>query len=325
MTQLMPLIMAPVFAEKPWGGNRLADYGKNLPGTGPIGESWEVADFPADAVTTVSDPRSRVASGEFAGRSLRDLIDEFGEDFLGRAAPTPDGDFPLLVKLIDAHQHLSVQVHPDGDYVACHPEARAKTESWYVVAADPGAHLYLGLRPGVTTTDLATRVGTAGVVGLLDVVPTAVGDFHHLPAGLVHALGAGVMVAEVQTPSDTTFRIYDWEDRYDRPIRAIHAAEALETIRPELTSEFRERPAGAGSRVLPTGGSYWIREHRSGGGDLSIGPEPDVRVLMVVSGAARIGGHEARLGTTVVLPAAVASATPVAADVGAVILEIGLV
>jgi mannose-6-phosphate isomerase len=324
MTQLMPLIMSPVFAEKPWGGNRLAGYGKKVPAGGPFGESWEVADLPTDAVATVDDPRSRVASGEFAGRSLRELIDRFGTDLLGRAAPTPEGDFPLLIKLIDAREHLSVQVHPDRAYTARHPEARLKTESWYVVTANPGAHLYLGLRPGVTTRDVAARGGTAGVVGLLDLVPATAGDFHHLPAGLVHALGAGVMVAEVQTPSDTTFRIYDWEDRYDRPNRAMHAAEAIEAIRPELTSDFVSRPDTVGSRTLPTGDAYWIREHRATGAEVPIDPERDVRVLMVISGTALIGHHEASAGSTVVLPAAVVPDTPVVAGADTVILEIGL-
>jgi mannose-6-phosphate isomerase len=324
MTDLTPLFMSPVFAEKPWGGHRLLDYGKGLPVGARIGESWEVADLPIDAVGTVSDPRSRVATGPLAGKSLHELIATFSEDFLGRAQPTPEGDFPLLIKLIDAREHLSVQVHPDREYVAKHPEARLKTESWYVVAADPGAHLYLGLRPSITTSDVATRVGTAGVVGLLDVVPAEVGDFHHLPAGLVHALGAGVMVAEVQTPSDTTFRISDWEDRYGRPNRAMHAAAALEAIRPKLTSDFMARLDEPGSRTLPAGDVYWIREHRSDGGVLPIDPEPDVRVLMVVSGTALVGGREVLRGTTVVLPAAVVPGTSVSADAGTVVLEIGL-
>ena len=133
------------------------------------------------------------------------------------------------------------------------------------------------------------------------------------------------MVAEVQTPSDTTFRIYDWEDRYDRPNRAMHAAEAIEAIRPELTSDFVAPSGKEGSRTLPAGDAYWIREHRSAGGEVPIDSVPDVRVLMVVSGAARIGGCETSRGTTVVLPAAVVADTVVTADPGAVILEIGLI
>ncbi len=325
MHQLEPMLMSPVLAEKPWGGRRLAEYGKELPDGVWIGESWDVADLPADAVSAVADPRSRVASGRFAGRALCDLIAEFGEDLLGCASPTPEGDFPLLVKLLDAREHLSVQVHPDKKYVKQHPTARLKTESWYVMAADPVAHLYLGLRDGVTVADVAARVGTAGIVGLLRTVPASAGDFHHLPAGLVHALGAGVMVAEIQTPSDTTFRIYDWEDRYGRPNRPMHGAEALEAIRTGLTSEHSARPKGPGVRALLTRELYWITEHRSSGGVVEIARKPEVRVLMVLAGVASIDGLEATVGSTVVVPATVALESVVEAAPDTIILEIGLV
>lgn len=317
--------MSPVLAEKPWGGRRLAEYGKELPEGLWIGESWDVADLPAEAVTAVADPRSRVASGRFEGRALCELIAEFGEDLLGCVSPTAEGDFPLLVKLLDAREHLSVQVHPDKQYVRKHPTARLKTESWYVVAADPGAHLYLGLRDGVTVADVGSRMGTAGIVGLLRTIPAIPGDFHHLPAGLVHALGAGVMVAEVQTPSDTTFRLYDWEDRYGRPNRTMHGAEALEAIRTDLTSSQSSRPDGPGTRQLLARELYWMTEHRSSGGPLELVRRPEVRVIMVVAGAATIDDLEVAMGDTVVLPASIALYAAVAATADTVILEIGLV
>jgi len=324
MAQLTTLIMSPVLAEKPWGGRRLENLGKELPDGLTIGESWEVADLPQSAVTTVDDPRSRVATGVHRNKTLRRLIAEFGGDLLGSAPPTPEGDFPLLVKLLDAREHLSIQVHPDAAFVADHPDARLKTESWYVVAAAPDSHLYLGLRAGVTAADVAARVGTPGIVGLLQTVPAVPGDFHHLPAGLVHALGAGVLVAEVQTPSDTTFRIYDWEDRYDRPPRTMHGAAALEAIRPELGSEPSHRPDGPGSRDLTTGSDYWIREHRCSGGSVELDRRPEVRVLMVVSGALTIAGEVAGAGTTVVVPASLVGEVAVVAAEPTVVLEIGL-
>ncbi len=316
--------MSPVLAEKPWGGHRLAAYGKPIPEGRLIGESWEIADLPAEAVTAVSDPRSRVAGGAHAGMTLRDLIVEHGEDFLGGVTPTPEGDFPLLVKLLDAGEHLSVQVHPDREYVRRHPEARLKTESWYVVEAVPGSHLYLGLRSGVSVEDVAARVGTPAVAGLLDTVPAVAGDFHHLPAGLVHALGAGVMVAEIQTPSDTTFRLYDWEDRYERPNRPLHAAEALHAIRPELRSDYVARPDEPGSRDLVASELYWIREHRGDGAAVPIEGRPEIRVLMVLGGDAAVDGQGASPGTTVVVPASVVPRVEVTAEPGAVVLEIGL-
>ena len=324
MTPLTSLVMSPVFAEKPWGGRRLAAFGKALPDGMLIGESWEVADLPSEAVAGVPDPRSRVGSGPHAGKTLHELIGEYGPDLLGSVAPTAEGRFPLLVKLLDAHEHLSVQVHPDVDYVRDHPTARLKTESWYVVASDPGAHLYLGLRAGVTVEDVARRVGTAGIVGLLKVVAAVPGDFHHLPAGLVHALGAGVMVAEVQTPSDTTFRLYDWEDRYDRAHRPMHGAAALQAIRPRLSSDHSSPPAGPGTRRLSEGEYYSITEHRCAGGAVEIDRSPEVRIVMIIAGDAVIDGYPANAGTTVVLPATIAPAASIAAARGAILLEIGL-
>ncbi|NND02517.1 MAG: class I mannose-6-phosphate isomerase [Acidimicrobiia bacterium] len=324
MTDLSPLIMSPVLAVKPWGGRRLSDYGKDLPKGEWIGESWEVADLPAAAVTTVSDPRSRVAAGPNAGKTLRDLIDEFGADLLGSAPPTPEGGFPLLVKLLDAREHLSVQVHPDAEYVAAHPEARLKAESWYVVEAAPNSHLYLGLREGTTPEDLASRAGTAATAGVLNRTPARAGDFHHLPAGLVHALGAGVLVAEVQTPSDTTFRIYDWEDRYRRPHRQMHIHEALEAVRPDLTSQPDPRPETPGTRELVKSTHYWIREHRGSGEFIELDQRDELRVLMAVTGGASLNNETHPVGTTVVIPAAVAARAEVELDHGSVLLEIGL-
>ena len=319
--ELAALVMSPVLAEKPWGGQRLAEYGKELPEGKWIGESWEIADLPAAAVTAVSDPRSRVAAGPHAGKSLRQLIDEFGPDLLGSAPPTDEGDFPLLVKLLDAREHLSVQVHPDEAYVAEHPEARLKTESWYVVDAASESHLYLGLRDGTLVEDVAARAGNAAVAGLLDAVPAHPGDFHHLPAGLVHALGAGVLVAEVQTPSDTTFRIYDWEDRYGRPHRQMHVTEALEAIRPGLRSEHKAAGSEPGSRTLVASPAYWIREHR---GAVEIDNAPETRVLLVAAGAIAVDGQELRRGRTVIVPACVAESTTVSGAPDSIVLEIGL-
>jgi len=316
--------MAPVLAAKPWGGRRLAQYGKQLPDDGLVGESWEIADLPADRVTTVADPRSRVAAGRHAGKSLHELIEQYGSELLGSVSPTAEGDFPLLVKLLDARENLSVQVHPDAAYVADHPDAWVKEESWYVVAADPGTRLFLGLLPDVTAGDVAAAVGSGGVVDLLRSFPAHAGDFHHLPAGLVHALGAGVLVAEVQTPSDTTFRIDDWDDLYNRPPRQMHTAEALEALRPRLTSIASSPAADPGIRDLPCGELYWMREHVVSTGAVTMWPQPELRVVMVVRGEIRLDGLPCPPGTTVVAPAAIAADLVVSAAGPAVLLEIGL-
>lgn len=325
MPSLPPLRLEPVLVAKPWGGRRLAEFGKPLPAQDMIGESWEVADLPAAPGSAVADPRSRVSDGPLAGAALCDLIDRFGAALLGSASPTPDGGFPLLVKFLDAREHLSVQVHPHAAYVERHPDARLKTESWYVMDAAPGAELFLDVADGVTPERFRSALGTPAVVDLLGRVPATAGGFHHLPAGLLHALGAGVLVAEVQTPSDTTFRVYDWNDEYGRPVRDLHLAEAAETLVASPEGAISSgRMEGPGVRPLILTEHYWIREHVSDGGRVALVDLPETRVLLVTRGGVTVDGTPARAGTTVVVPAETARATAVNADDGAGVLEVGL-
>lgn len=325
---LYPLLLEPILVEKPWGGRRLAALGKRLPVDGSFGESWEIADLPDSVIQAPQLGRTRVSNGVHAGRTLRDLIAEFGGGLLGSTLATAAGDFPLLVKYLDAREHLSVQVHPNAEYVERYPEARLKTESWYVVAAEPESVLYLGFREGVTSQMVQEAVGTPNMVGLLRKLPAIPGGFVHVPAGTVHALGAGVLVAEIQTPSDTTFRMYDWTEEYSRPERAMHLGDALAAIdlgqRPELV-----RPrTGSGSRMLISNQFYWVRE-TSGSNGLMLGSGTEARVLSVISGLLRVcwGDDESLLleaGGTAVLPAALGAGVVVEAVNEATVLEIGL-
>lgn len=314
--------MSPILVERPWGGRRLEALGKDLPTGLTIGESWEVADLPPHVAPTVDDPRSRVADGPFAGETLSDLIAQSGDDLLGPIAPTDEGRFPLLVKLLDARENLSVQVHPDATYVDRHPEAFLKTESWYVVASEPGSELMLDVRPGVTLDEIGRAMATPRVVPLLSSVSAQIGSFHHVPAGLLHAIGAGVLVAEVQTPSDTTFRVYDWSVEYGRAPRPLHPRESLESLRLHLPEAF-SLPAAAtgGVRTLISNPHYWIREHR--GPEIRLSDAPGPRVMMVVAGSAVIGRSESATGSTVVIPAAGIDVDLAGRD-GSVVLEIGL-
>jgi mannose-6-phosphate isomerase len=325
MPSLSPFRLDPVLVGKPWGGRRLAEFGKDLPATGTIGESWEVADLSDAPGSAVADPRSRVSGGPLAGATLCDLIDRYGAALLGSAAPTAEGGFPLLVKFLDAREHLSVQVHPHDAYVTRHPEARLKTESWYVIDAAPGAQLFLDIADGVSLEQFRAALGTPAVVGMLRRVPATAGDFHHLPAGLLHALGAGVLVAEVQTPSDTTFRVYDWTDEYGRPERDLHLAEAAETLVASPDGAVSSgRMHGPGVRPLVVTEHYWMREHVSGGGPVALLAQPEARVLMVTRGRLAVDGMPAAAGTTIVVPAAAALTTAVSAEDGAGMLEVGL-
>lgn len=216
---------------KVWGGDRLARFGKAVKPGDKVGESWELSDLPGTSASGAGGGavRSVIVNGPLAGKTIHDAIELWGDALLPRAALTPEGNFPLLIKFLDAREDLSVQVHPSPAYAAKHKNAHLKTECWFVLDAKPGSVIYKGVRPGVTREvfESALRTGDGrGVVELLEAVPAVVGECHNLPSGTVHALGAGVLVAEVQTPSDTTFRVYDW----GRTGRELHIEQAMECI-----------------------------------------------------------------------------------------------
>jgi mannose-6-phosphate isomerase len=246
-----PLKFNPIYKQKVWGGRSLCSLGRTLPGDDSvgIGESWELADLP---VTSVSGggggaERSVIANGPLRGVTLNDAMKRLGPLLLGDLDLTPAGDFPLLVKFLDARENLSVQVHPSPEYARQHPDAHLKSEAWYIVDADPGSAIYKGVREGVTPAALreALRANDPRAVeSMLIRVPVKPGDCHYLPSGTCHALGAGVLVAEVQTPSDTTFRVFDW----GRVGRELHIEAALECIHfgPAQVAQFERRSHIAG-------------------------------------------------------------------------------
>ena len=304
MTELAPFRLRSVLVERRWGGRRLADYGKSLPAGTNIGESWEVCDLPQEVAPHVPDPSSTVLDGPYAGARLRTVVAEQRESLLGPVAPTADGRFPLLFKLLDAREHLSVQVHPHEAYVARHPGARLKTESWYIVDADPGAMLYLDVVAGTTTDDVAEVMGTAGIVPLLGERPAVPGAFYHVPAGLIHALGAGTFVAEVQTPSDTTYRIYDWAEEYGREPRQLHAPESMGSIIIDPQAAFSlETTSAPGVRELVSTDYYWMREHRVADGTSALAATEGPVVLNVTHGTVTLGDLRLDRGTTAIVPA----------------------
>jgi mannose-6-phosphate isomerase len=211
----------PRFKERVWGGRRLETlYGKTLPSDRLVGESWEISDRPGD--------ESVVSNGPLAGRTLRSLIEAESGDVLGDAAPTEQGRFPLLCKILDARERLSLQVHPP-------PRAKhlgePKTEMWYIADADPGAELFVGLKPGSTRQTFERALAAGQVADCFHRIAVRAGDAMFLPSGRVHAIGAGLVIFEIQQNSDTTFRVYDW-DRIglDGKPRTLHVKESLDSI-----------------------------------------------------------------------------------------------
>jgi len=235
---LPPLLLTPIYRRYIWGGRRFAAaFGRPLPPGDDFAESWELVDRGGD--------QSIVRAGPLAGRSLGEIVRMHGGELFGRSPPPA---FPLLFKLLDANRVLSVQVHPDDTRAArLDPPDRGKTEAWYVVAAEPGSRIYAGLREGVDQAALAAaiRAGTCETV-LHSFAPVA-GDCVFIPAGTVHAIGSGLLVAEIQQSSDVTYRLFDWNrtgpDGTPRPLHVEAGVEAVtrlgpvDPVRPEATSD----------------------------------------------------------------------------------------
>ncbi len=289
---------------KPWGARRLERFGRALPPGARIGESWEVADLPAAASSGLAEPVTRVAAGRFAGWTLQEVIAHDRAGLLGDA-PDLDGRFPLLVKLLDVGEPLSVQVHPPAAYVAEHPEAVHKTETWVVLDAEPDAELMLGLAEGVTVADVRAAAGTPAVTRLLHRVAARPGAVHHVPAGTVHAAGAGVVLAEVQTPSDTTFRLYDWIEELGRAPRDLHLDQAVRAL--ELAAPPPGPPAAPEGVHLPLATPHYHLDRRHLDADAEVAvPAGQLRIVQVLDGelAGDGLGGTLRAGGTVLLPAA---------------------
>jgi mannose-6-phosphate isomerase len=219
---LYPLRFRPIPQERIWGGRNLETlYGKQLPPGKSIGESWEVSDRPG--------AESEIINGPLAGQTLHTLVQHHPRELLG-GAPAHGGRFPLLVKILDAEEKLSLQVHPPAGR-AVELKGEPKTEMWYIVHARPGARLYVGLEEGVTPAVFEQKIREGSVAECFQQVEVRSGDAMFLPSGRVHAIGAGLVIFEIQQNSDTTFRVFDW-NRTDASgkARQLHIAESLRSI-----------------------------------------------------------------------------------------------
>jgi mannose-6-phosphate isomerase len=315
---LYPLKFKPRFVEKIWGGRKCeSELGKTLPAGKQIGESWELYDFPPGVIEGESGwVSSEVVNGPLKGRTLHSLVEEFGADLLGDVkAVGPHGQFPVLIKFLDAREDLSVQVHPDQAYADAHPGAHLKTEAWYVMQHDPGARIYKGLQPGVTRDSFRQSIAAGTCEKDLKAIPVKDGQCHFLPSGTVHALGAGTLVAEVQTPSDTTYRVFDFnrvEPATGRP-RKLHVEQALECIdfSGKDVAQPRSHVAGYWTTVtrLVTSPFFKIEKVRFVEGVEEPVPYDQPVVWMMLEGEAELRVADARerltlkRGDTVLLPA----------------------
>ncbi len=222
---LYPMKFKPILKEKIWGGKRIGtDLGHNLGLMERCGESWEISG--------IVDDESELMNGYLAENNLNELLEVYLTELVGEENYEKYGlGFPLLIKFIDAQENLSVQVHPDDAYAKRKFGQNGKTEMWYVIDAAPGDGLYVGFNQPVTKAKYEASVANDTLPDLLRFYPAQAGDTFMIPAGTVHAIGKGVLLAEIQQPSDVTFRIYDWGRLDDEGYpRELHTQEALECI-----------------------------------------------------------------------------------------------
>jgi mannose-6-phosphate isomerase len=221
---LYPLKFEPILKDKIWGGSKLKNIFDKPALTDKLGESWELSGYEGD--------ESVVTNGFLAGNNLQELIEIYMGELIGDQIYETYGlSFPLLFKLIDANENLSIQVHPGDEVAAERHNSYGKTEMWYVVDADKGAELIIGFSEDCSRDTYLEAMDADKVEDFLQKVPVAKGDVFFIPAGLVHAIGKGVVVAEIQQSSDITYRIYDYKRTDDNGMeRELHTAQALDVI-----------------------------------------------------------------------------------------------
>jgi len=294
MSLTAPIVFEPLFMERLWGGRRLESlFGKRLPATARIGESWEIVDR--------EDAQSVVHDGPLQGLTLHELWAQHRADLFGPGLPdTPR--FPLLFKLLDAQERLSVQVHP-------HPRTAAqlggepKTEMWYVLDALLDSDLYAGLKRGVTRADFDLALRDGRVAELIHHLPIKAGDSIFIPSGRIHAIGSGNVIFEVQQNSDTTYRVFDWNRiGNDGQPRALHIEESLQSF------DFEDfEPAVTPVGADPLAACEFFRVEKWELTAPRTVPGGRFSIFCVAEGAVESGGREFQRGAFFLIPATFAA------------------
>lgn len=227
MNRLYPFTFSPVLKDYIWGGRNLeTKLGRTLPQETIIAESWEIAAH--------KDGTSTVTNGPLQSKSLQELVEQYGLDLIGRNSKwaLERGKFPLLIKILDANRNLSVQVHPKDDYALAHEgNELGKTEMWVVLHAEPGAEVILGVKSGSNADAFRQAIADGQLEPFLHRIPVQAGDHINVPAGSLHAIMGGLLIAEIQQNSNTTYRVYDWNRLgHDGKPRPLHIEKAMDVI-----------------------------------------------------------------------------------------------
>ena len=280
------LVFEPYYRPQVWGGRRLQELlSKPLPAdSGPIGESWELSGFPREV--------SRVADGPWKGRSLNQLWQQYRHEWGCSDFSTDPERFPILVKLLDCQRALSVQVHPNCEQARqLGVDTTGKSEAWVVLGTEPGSQLYVGWKPGVTEADVQQHLAAGTLVELLHTIEPQVGDCFDIPAGTVHALGAGLVLLEVQQTSDATFRLFDWNrpgsDGLPRPLQIEQSLACLNwgqsAVEPQVPEPLTDLPAGVTGEQLVSNPYFRIDRYHSRARQLTI-PSIELTVWVILRG-----------------------------------------
>jgi mannose-6-phosphate isomerase len=296
--QIYPLKFKPIFKERIWGGQGLRSaFGKNIPTDVCIGESWELADLPED--------KSEIINGPLAGTTIDKAIAQYTTEITGDANYKPP--FPLLIKILDARDVLSVQVHPDAETCKRTGKGDPKTECWYIISAAEEACIYKGLKPGTTKAQFAKAIQDGTCEEYLEKVTVSVGECHFLPSGLCHAIGAGLVIAEIQQPSDTTYRVFDWNrvDDNGNP-RQLHIEDALESIR--FTPFDEDLSVKTVGRLVDTDVFKIDKAHQASGCQVLL-DDAQMKTLVILTGTGTICSEKTQdvtfsKGDTLLIPAA---------------------
>jgi len=293
-----PLRFIPLYMERVWGGRELATrLGRTLPGTQPIGESWEIVDR--------TDEQSVVASGPWQGQTLHELWTSQRAEVFGPRHAQAGARFPLLCKILDARDRLSVQVHPPAA-VAPQLDGEPKTEMWYFLACDESSRIYAGLEPGTTRESFQSSLREGKVEQCLHVLATRKGDSIFIPSGRLHAIGEGNLIIEIQQNSDTTYRVFDWNRAgLDGKPRELHIAESMQSAD---FNDFAPTLTHTESGVVAQCEHFRVEKHRIEG-PTALSEPGDFAIVTVVQGAARCGDEVFRVGDFFLLAAGSAAQT----------------
>ena len=301
---LYPFQFEPILKERIWGGTKLKNY-LNKPITSEItGESWELSTVPSDV--------SVVKNGLFKGKNLNELIDLYPEEMLGKTVFARFGkQFPLLFKYLDAREDLSIQLHPNDELAKARHNSFGKTEMWYVMQADENARLIVGFKEDSSREEYLHHIENKKLISLLNEVPVKKGDVFFLETGTIHAIGAGIVIAEIQQTSDVTYRIYDW-DRVDANgnERELHTELALDAINYKTTFAKKEYKSTENKSTSLVDCPYFTTGFIPLNGSAVFSKTNDsFKVLMAVEGdfSLLVNGesYHYKKGSTVLLPAVI--------------------